>query len=269
MLFGGNRNGTSINLRGNPLEMVNSTTYLGVTIDNKLTFNPQIEKLKNSVNDRMNMLKILMAPKLGCHPQSAIKIYKSIVESYLYYGISITGNASKTSINKLQVIINSCCRKISGCTKSTPINSLAALTGICPINIAIEFIAKKELSRQAYTKGPIYKQMQHISHLDASTSKLTYIEKIFIENKNRFERIYQLKSNVEFDKNYIVFKFDNEDIRKTDYSPPQLKTITLEMIDKLYANKIKIFTDASIINQEVGIGVYSLNIINKSILSIL
>lgn len=102
---------------------IKSLSYLGVIIDDKLNFKAQIEKIRNNVNDKLNMLKILLAPKIGCHPQSARNIYKSIIESYILYGISAIGNSSETGIKRLNTAINKRCRKITGCSKTTSINT--------------------------------------------------------------------------------------------------------------------------------------------------
>lgn len=148
MIIGGNSHRCNLNLDGEVIDMTSSVKYLGVFIDNKLSFKNQVKSLKDNINDRVNMMKILLAPKVGCHPQSAINIYKGIIENYLNYGSSITANAPKSTLELLNAPLNACKRKISGCTRSTPLNTLSAITGICPFKINFEFITKKEIARQ-------------------------------------------------------------------------------------------------------------------------
>ena len=93
------------------LTEVKSTKFLGVTIDNKLTWNEHIEvlckKLRCSVG-QLNRIRSYI-------PEHLYKsIYHSLFESHLNYGITIWGKASKKNINKLFIVQKHCIRILFG-----------------------------------------------------------------------------------------------------------------------------------------------------------
>lgn len=214
MFFGVNKYPTHINLNGENIEVVKSYNYLGITIDSKLNFNEQIEKLKNNVNDRLNMLKILLSPKVGCHPQTALNLYKAIIENYILYGISTTGNAAKTTTKKLMTAINTCSRKITGCTKSTPQNTLLALANIPPLKISMEYTTKKEIIKQINIQGVLYQQLKKIENYQGDRKKLSYVEKIYIENQNFMKKVAKQVDNENITFPTIRENFTNTIINK-------------------------------------------------------
>lgn len=75
---------------------MNNIKYLGVYIDSRIKFNIPANIIYQNVIERNNMLKVLMNRKLGCHPQTALTIFKAIVQGYINYGLTLTANASKT-----------------------------------------------------------------------------------------------------------------------------------------------------------------------------
>lgn len=95
---------TFSNLRGNPettipdIETKNNTKHLGIIIDNKLTWKPQIDQLckrlsaSNYVIRRIKQISGLDTAKIA---------YFALFESYLRYGIAIWGGTSKNNLERL------------------------------------------------------------------------------------------------------------------------------------------------------------------------
>lgn len=83
-------------LNGIPLQKVHDTKFLGVIIDQSLTFDAHREKLLRKLSACCGRLSKIR----DCIPESVHKdVYHALFESYLAYGISVWGG---TSNNKLQ-----------------------------------------------------------------------------------------------------------------------------------------------------------------------
>ncbi len=85
-------------VQDNEISQVTSIKFLGIIIDNKLSWNLHITYLANKLAKNMSILYKLK----GSFPQSTmLNMYYSFIYSLLTYGISIWGNSSKSNLNKL------------------------------------------------------------------------------------------------------------------------------------------------------------------------
>ena len=130
-----------------PLPIVDSTLYLGITIDSKLIWKEHIIKLLADIGPRLNFLKMISSTRWGGDPKIITTLYKSIVRSKLDYGSSLYGSASHSLLQKLDVFQNTCLRLIIGALKSTPTSALCAETGIPPLHFRRNYITDRILAR--------------------------------------------------------------------------------------------------------------------------
>ena len=92
-------------LNNQPLEMVNSTKFLGLRLDNRLNFNDQVEYIRTTCQERMNILKIVSHKSWHLDHNTRIQIYKSLVRSLLEYSAFIydtLSNNMKDVLNAVQ-----------------------------------------------------------------------------------------------------------------------------------------------------------------------
>ena len=82
------------------LEKVNEYKYLGCIIDQKLTFDTQVNEIINKINNKKK-LSIFYILKEKSFKKS---VYSALIQSHLQYAISIWGERDK--LNKLQDIVN-------------------------------------------------------------------------------------------------------------------------------------------------------------------
>lgn len=104
-------------------------------MDRYLSFGVHIKDVRGKVQERLNMVKVLSGIKTGAHPETLIRIYKARFRSVLEYECAIHGNAKASSRRILSVVNNQCLRKITGSTRTTPLNTLAALSAQEPIDL--------------------------------------------------------------------------------------------------------------------------------------
>lgn len=128
LMFLGTRHQTStinsnctIRLDGCILDRVHEAKFLGITIDENLTWKKHIENVSRTCSRNIGVLykvnKFL--------PQSALyQLYCSLVQPYLNYGLLLWGNANKEYINKLFRIQKRALRAISNSSYLSPTKPL-------------------------------------------------------------------------------------------------------------------------------------------------
>ena len=101
----------SVKLAGHTLLKVNKVKFLGVIIDEELTWEYQIEHLKEKLNSSINIIKRIMKfiPKSEYH-----KLYDSLFKSHLSYCISCWGGISINRLNPLFLLQKRCVRLLFG-----------------------------------------------------------------------------------------------------------------------------------------------------------
>lgn len=90
------------------VKLVNSTSSLGVTIDNKLSWHSQVDTVKASFSKKIGALR-----RMSYLPKSTLEeiYFKTIIPS-ITYGISVWGNCSQSLLNSLDHIHAHVCRII-------------------------------------------------------------------------------------------------------------------------------------------------------------
>ena len=100
-----------IELNGKKLSKVRCTKFLGVVIDDELTWEPQIDYLITKLNSCIVTIKRIrpFIPK-----GEYLKIYSALFLSHLTYGISCWGGVPNYKLNKVFAIQKRCIRLLFG-----------------------------------------------------------------------------------------------------------------------------------------------------------
>lgn len=80
--------------------------YLGLHLDRRLTWGIHINKKLNECHTRLVQLYPIINRKSSLKIECALLIYKSLLRPIITYGCTVWGAASKTQINKIQVLQN-------------------------------------------------------------------------------------------------------------------------------------------------------------------
>ena len=88
---------------GVTLNRVTSAKYLGIIIDDKLSWVHHIQSLKNKLLKLGGMISKLW---YYIDMSTLIKVYYALVYSQLQYGIVVWGTAAKSFLNSLRTIQN-------------------------------------------------------------------------------------------------------------------------------------------------------------------
>ena len=96
---------------GQKIKKVDKIKFLGVIIDDKLSWDHQIEHLENKMLSTIVLIKRVRKVVPKSHYKS---IYHSLFESHLTYGISCWGGAYSSKLEKLFAIQKRCIRILFG-----------------------------------------------------------------------------------------------------------------------------------------------------------
>jgi len=92
------------------LQRVNNVKYLGVMLDESITWSDQMSYLSKKLSRCAGIFSKL---RYYVNKEVLIKIYHSLFNSHLQYAILCWGSANLTHLNKLQVLQNRAIRNIS------------------------------------------------------------------------------------------------------------------------------------------------------------
>ena len=91
----------TLSILDHPIKRVSHTKYLGIILDEKLTWNPQINKIKLSLYRAHFILRKL---SYSIPPQALIQAFYSIFFSHLNYANLIWGSVPLSKLNPLNAI---------------------------------------------------------------------------------------------------------------------------------------------------------------------
>ena len=164
-----------INLYRTPINIVESTRYLGLVIDSRLSWKQHVEYLRTNCIPAMNLLKHLSHLSWGADRKTLLKLYTSLVKSKLDYGCQIYSRVKTKILNRLDPIQNECLRACLGAFKSSPAISLCAESGVMPLDYARDITSLKFLYKiRAQPESLTYKALLDDTQENVSPTKEWY-----------------------------------------------------------------------------------------------
>ncbi|GBM70105.1 hypothetical protein AVEN_151569-1 [Araneus ventricosus] len=104
--------------------------YLGVTLDNKLSWRRHVDKKVEKGVSRLGLLKRLSGVTWGSSPETLATTCKTNVRPVLNYGGKLLAIASDCCGDEVDRVQNKALRFITSAACSTPITTLEIQTGI-------------------------------------------------------------------------------------------------------------------------------------------
>lgn len=157
-----------IGLNGHRIERVKEHKYLGSIIDQKLKFQKHTNEAIQRAQRRLDVIKMICNRKNNVSPEKAIQVHRAIIRGSMEFGASLINNANKTTLAKIDKVLHQSLRKVTGCTRTTPINSLMALAAEIPSNIRKKYVIAKEMLKTiAYSVA----NRQQLANVKRSSTK--------------------------------------------------------------------------------------------------
>ncbi|KAL4107116.1 hypothetical protein QTP88_018548 [Uroleucon formosanum] len=100
-------------LYGIPIPYSPKIKYLGLTLDQRLTWAHHIRTKRLALNHRLRLLKPLLSNNNHTSLRTKLLIYKTLLKPLWTYGLQLWGNAKKTNILKIQTFQNIVLRKLA------------------------------------------------------------------------------------------------------------------------------------------------------------
>lgn len=241
------------------IESVRWHRYLGVLIDKSLRFGSHIRELTQKMADRLNMLKVISGTKYGAHPGTLNVAYNALIRSFIEYGTSVYSSACNTNLKKLDTINNQCLRRVTGCTKTTPRNTLQAIAAQPPLQFRRMKMIGRQVVKHCYSKSPVWDQMCQDTLVEefCENQRYTAMEKSAFLHHDILEQLSTMvKEPYRWGDVQICTTLKEGTWVKKETCTKVLKQLSLSLIHGKYSGRQLIFTDASSDGVTCGIGVY-------------
>ena len=108
-------------------------TFLGVKLDTRLTWKPQIEKMERSSLQKLALMRKLTGTSWGADSSILTKVYRATARPTMEYASTTWGTAAKTKKNRLDKVQNMALRVRLGAMKTTPVHVMAKTANAEPL----------------------------------------------------------------------------------------------------------------------------------------
>lgn len=125
-----------ISIEDEKIEEVEETKYLGVIIDENLSFNSHVQYVNRKIAKKVNFLYRI---NKYISPYTRVTIYKTIIAPHFEYCNSTMLNYNGYSMESLQKVQNRAMRAILRCNRYTPICNMLDATGFMSVNQRMVF----------------------------------------------------------------------------------------------------------------------------------
>lgn len=255
IIFNSSPKDLNISIENNKIETVRMHMYLGLLLDKNLRYGPHIRELTHRLTDRLNMVKVISGLKHGSHPETLGLVYNALFRGFLEYGASIYGSASPTNLDKLEKINNACLRRITGCTKTTPLNTLQAISAQHPLRFRRIKVIGRQVVKHCYERTPVWEQLTRLNTFEEN--KMSMVERNYRQHENILKDMsYLVEIECQLGDVFVRTALDRDLWPKKTTNIKILKQLTLSLINGTYNNRQIIYTDASDNGENCGIGIY-------------
>ena len=122
-----------VRIGGALLPVEESTKFLGLWWDLRLSFKKHISVLKTQCKEALNLIRVVAHLKWGGDRDTLLMLYRAIVRSKFDYGCIVYGTASNTNLRQLDNIHNSGLRLALGAFCTSPVSSLYTEANEAPL----------------------------------------------------------------------------------------------------------------------------------------
>ena len=225
-----------VQINGAPIEYSKRATYLGMILDEKLSFGPHINNKINKCKQHLYALQRVIGQKYGPNPHLMRWAYTGIVRPKLTYGCHLWSHKlTKTLKEKIKRLDRLCCLSIAPIKSSSPTMGLGVIYNLLPLDLFIRKTAAMTYLRIHNQTKPFWdgigKQKGKLGHLKTCSK---FLEKLGLmgipQDKITMSHCWQ--------KNFKILDFEDFKNDSTESKP----------------NMIYCYTDGSKVGQNAGFG---------------
>nr|CAI5839845.1 unnamed protein product [Callosobruchus analis] len=232
--------------------------YLGVTLDQKLTWDSHINNTIAKAEKSLNVLKTTARRHWGSDPQVALLFYKAYTRSILDFGAVFYGSASNTRLKKIERVQYKALRLVTGAMKPTLVQALLAECNEPPLFLRRRYLAQKAVCKiMANNDNSMLKKISHLS-VQNLTNKY-WIHKNSPPLTDAFTDLFHYDTHIIkndklpfFRAEFKVIYYTPNVIFPTYSDQPNMNNSILKTILAQYTPACHIYTDASKTADGVG-----------------
>ena len=156
-----------INLEGSMIPEVNCFRYLGVLLDQTISWKPQIEASARKGLERVSMLRRVAGNLWGLTPDLLHKIIKRAIEPAVYYGCA-AWSKSTHNLKPIEKMIRQAGLLATGCLRAASYPSIYMLSGLRPPHL--------EVTSKLMKCGRRLEAQNHLGNIAPSSSFRTILK---------------------------------------------------------------------------------------------
>ena len=148
VLFGGSKSDNiNLHIHNSPVEEVSQQLYLGVMLDQQLTFSAQVDHAVSKAQRATYKLAGLMKGREGIPVQVGIMLYKALVRSHMEYAIPAWASVGDKEVARLEKVQTHCLSMVIGAKAHSSTAAIEVVTGVVPFRIRIRELCTGEFCR--------------------------------------------------------------------------------------------------------------------------
>jgi len=239
-----------LTLNGKPLETVQNVKFLGLTFDQRLTWDQHITTVVNKCKQKVNLLRCLTGHSWGAGKKSLLKIYRTLIRPKLEYGIEVFHTASNSAIRKLNTVQNTCLRICCGAMKCTPINALLEECGELPLKLRSERALLRYVNKiKSKTGNPANEALteaweNYYGNYKIGTEPIYNKTKEFLERTAGQTVKAEIKSRPPWLQCDITIDTELRNVISKQVNTQTTKHLATDKIDR-YSDHVQVYTDGS------------------------
>ena len=142
-------------LFGVKLKEEKNPKLLGILFDRTLSFNKQVDVIKDRIVDRLNIIKILSHPSWHIDEKTLLGIYNALIRSIIDYSFFIVNMISATNLKRLEAAQNTALRLIFRLPFDTPSETLLKRANLCSIEERLKVLGQRYVENCIQNNNPL------------------------------------------------------------------------------------------------------------------
>ena len=248
----------NLSINNTAIENVTEYKFLGLFFDKSATWRPHVTQLKAKCIRRLGILKCLSHHKWGADTGTLLRLYQALIKPKIDYGIEAYFSASESYIRSLNTIQHTAIRIATGAFRSSPIDSLHAITGVKPPYLYRELkLLTYYLRLLINPTHPLHRIALDCEQMDINValpsasffSKIVSLKRLYELNFD-FIQVESAPNEAPWELNRVTVCDDLWDIKKKRYDAQRLRGIFRDHV-RQHEDDNTFFTDGS--KTEVGV----------------
>lgn len=194
-----------LKLLGENIQLSGEVKYLGVILDSKLTWNPQLQRVKNRAEKTLILARRIQGKTWGLKPKMMHWLYTVVVRPMITYASLVwwTKTQQHSAIAELSKVQRLACLAITGAMKTAPTAAIETLLNIPPLHIIImaeAWMGFSRIKRQPMNSNELGHNRigKHVG-LD-----ILYMPKDYMEPRFSFETNFEVE--IEYQNKYGKYR---------------------------------------------------------------